>query len=539
MLRVVFFTWVILLTINSMAQTWPRIFGVSEMAWGYDIIETYDKGYIVLSQVDPGWGGTTKMQAWLIKTNINGNTLWEKRVYHPSYHNAFNDVTITSDGGCIMIGSSTRLDLSAFDIMFMKLNACGEKEWCTILTTPDISDYGLKVQPVVDGYIGLLSYYTDDIEKRVWTIKLDNYGNIVWRKVYFQDDPGYRNEQACDLMVTPDGGLLVTADGYYDPQGGWNGRLRSILIKTDSFGNEEWITRWGENVNYRSFFPAYPQIDQQGHYYCGSTHYQMLPVEGYVPAFIHTKPDGQDAGYVDLLTGTESAIVTTLHFLYPDTLIMACGWNFPLHDYSQGVAKSDTAGNHIQVKTLIDSVSNTFQGSTLTFDNKMVLVGGFSKLNATSDVYLFKINSNLELDSAYTAPRTYDSLCPHPIVSDTMDLEGCGIYTSLPDPIHQPDVFKLKAFPVPARDRFTIQIPEQLLAESSMGGVTINMVYHQWDKTTLQIIDISGRLVFEKLVYFNEKEVEINCSAWPAGFYAARLLYKNMKVGEVKVMVVM
>ena len=196
MLRVVFFTWVILLTINSMAQTWPRIFGVSEMAWGYDIIETYDKGYIVLSQVDPGWGGTTKMQAWLIKTDINGNTLWEKRVYHPSYHNAFNDVTITSDGGCIMIGSTTRLDLSAFDIMFMKLNACGEKEWCTILTTPDISDYGLKVQPVVDGYIGLLSYYTDDIEKRVWTIKLDNYGNIVWRKVYFQDDPGYRNEQA-------------------------------------------------------------------------------------------------------------------------------------------------------------------------------------------------------------------------------------------------------------------------------------------------------------------------------------------------------
>jgi hypothetical protein len=118
-----------------------------------------------------------------------------------------------------------------------------------------------------------------------------------------------------------------------------------------------------------------------------------------------------------------------------------------------------------------------------------------------------------------------------------MDLEGCGIYTSMPDPILQPDVFKLKAFPVPAMDRFTIQIPEQLLAESSMGRVTINTVYHQWDKTTLQISDINGRIVFEKVVYFNEKEVEINCSVWPAGFYAARLVYKNMKVGEVKVLV--
>jgi hypothetical protein len=119
-----------------------------------------------------------------------------------------------------------------------------------------------------------------------------------------------------------------------------------------------------------------------------------------------------------------------------------------------------------------------------------------------------------------------------------MDLEGCGIYTSMPDPILKPDVFKLKAFPVPARDRFTIQIPGQLLAESSMGGVTINTVYHQWDKTTLQIFDITGKLVFEKVVYFNEKELEINCSAWSAGFYAARLVYKNMKVGGVKLLVV-
>jgi hypothetical protein len=212
-----------------------------------------------------------------------------------------------------------------------------------------------------------------------------------------------------------------------------------------------------------------------------------------------------------------------LHFLYPDTLLLACGWKYPLLDYSEGVIKCDTAGNNIKVKILIDSVINTFEGSAITFDKKMVLAGGFTKLNITSDIYLFKINSNLELDSVYTIPRTYDSLCPYPIVSDTMDLEDCGIYTSLPDPILQPDVFKLKAFPVP---------------ESSMGGVNINTVYHQWDKTTLQIIDITGRLVFEKLVYFNEKDVKINCSAWPAGFYAARLLNKNMKVGEVKVMVV-
>lgn len=537
MLRELFFVWIILLSINCTAQTWPRIFGLEQQAWGADVMECYDKGYLVLSQLDPGWGGTTNMQAWLIKTDINGNTLWEKRVYHPSYNNAFNDITITSDGGCIMIGSTTRLDSDAFDIMFMKLNACGEKEWCTILTTPDVADYGLKVQPISDGYIGLLSYYTDDIEKRVWTIKLDNYGNVVWQKVYFQDDPGYRNEQARDLLIAPDGGLLVTADGYFDPQGGWNGKLRSILIKTDNEGNEQWITRWGEESDYGSLMPMYPASDDQGYYYCTSTHYMNSPFEGYVPAFIKTAPGGEEQISVNLMTGTEAGIASTLHFLYPDTLVLACGWKYPLYDYSEGVVKCDTAGNIIQVKILIDSVINTFQGGVVTFDKKVVLVGGFTKLNTTSDVYLFKINSNLELDSAYTAPRSYDSLCPYPILSDTLDLEGCGIYTSIPDPVLQPDVFTLKAYPVPAKDRFTIQIPEQLLAEGSMSGVNINTVYHQWDKTTLQIIDINGRIVFEKVVYYNEKEVEINCSAWPNGLYVAHLLYKTIQTSKTKFLV--
>lgn len=524
-------------TSNAYAQTWPKVFGISEMAWGYDVEESYDKGYHVLCQVDPGWSGVNQMFAWFIKTDINGNRLWEKRIYHNSYLNSCNDITHTPDGGCIMVGSTSKLETGETDIFFIKLNACFEREWCTILSTPGNGDYGIKAQPIADGYIGLLSYYQDWENKRVWTIKLDLLGNVVWRKAYFQDDPGYRNEDACDLMVTPDGGLLVTAYGNYDPQGGWNGWLRSILVKTDSLGNEEWVTRWGEDENFFSLLPMNPSLALNGVFYCANTHYSKLPVEGYVPAFIRTRPDGQEHGYVDLLTGTESAIVTTLHFLYPDTLIMACGWNFPLHDYSQGVAKCDTAGNHIQVKILIDSVINTFQGSTLTFDNKIVLVGGFTKLNTTSDVYLFKINSNLELDSAYTAPRTYDSLCPHPIVSDTLDLEGCGIYTSLPDPILQPDGFKLKAFPVPANNSFTVQLPQQLLAESKMSGVTIHTVYHQWDKTLLQFFDIHGKVIFNKEVYFNEKEVEIDCSAWATGFYAARLLYKNQKVGEVKVLV--
>jgi hypothetical protein len=531
------FILVIICSIVS-GQTWPKIFGIEEHAWSRDVIEYYDKGYIVLGQVDPGFAGVNQTFGWIIKTDINGNQLWEKKIYNENYSNFSSNLNLSTDAGIILIGSTTKLDSNNTDIMFIKLDACGNREWCTLLSTPGCSDYGIKILPIEDGYISLLSYYNEDItHKRVWTLKLDLSGNVIWSKAYLYE-PEYWSEQSSDLMLTEDGGFLITAYGWYDPAGGLNGKLRSILIKTDNEGEEQWITRWGELSDYISLMPMYPTMDDQGYYYCTSTHYRKLPVEGYVPAFIKTAPNGQEQKAVDLMAGTEAGIASTLHFLYPDTLLLACGWKYPLLDYSEGVIKCDTAGNNIKVKILIDSVINTFEGSAITFDKKMVLAGGFTKLNITSDIYLFKINSNLDLDSAYTAPRTYDSLCPHPIVSDTFDLEGCGIYTSLKDPVKEPEYFKLKAWPVPAIEMFKVQIPDQLSAESSMNGVHINIVYHQWDKTTLQIMDITGKLIFTKEVYFNDKEVEINCSGWPAGFYAARLAYKNMKVGEVKVMVV-
>lgn len=537
MQRGIIFILLLLLAINSKAQTWPKIFGIAEAAWSYDVAESYDGGYLILNQVNPGTAGVSQMHTWLIKTDINGNRLWDKRIYKAEYLNSCNDITPTPDGGCILVGSTSKLEVGETDIFFIKLDACYQREWCTILATPGNSDYGNKVLPVEDGYVALVNYYQDWVNKRVWTIKLDLSGNVVWRKAYFQDDPGYRNEEARGLTLASDGGLLVTADGWYDPQGGWNGWLRSILIKTDPFGNEQWITRWGEDQGFFSLLPAYPSISSNGVYYSAVTHYANLPVEGYVPAFYRTLSNGEEAGYVDVLTGTESGIMTTLHFLYPDTLLMACGWNFPQHDYSQGVAKSDTAGNHIQVKILIDSVMNTFRGSAITFDHKMVLVGGFTKLNNTSDVYLFKINSNLELDSAYTAPRTYDSLCPHPIASDTLDLDGCGIYTALPDPQVQADRYKIRAFPIPAKDVFTVLLPEQLTTARVLNGVSIQTVWHQWDKASLQIVDMSGRQVYGQLMYFNKRETEINCSHWPAGMYLARLTYNSLPAGEAKILI--
>ena len=101
---------------------------------------------------------------------------------------------------------------------------------------------------------------------------------------------------------------------------------------------------------------------------------------------------------------------------------MVIGADF--QDYNGGdtvaVAKFDTTGVIMKTKTLIPNENIVFEGSDVTFDNKVILVG--NTILSWQYCYLFKLNSDLEYDSIYNTPFTYDSLCPYPIVSDTIPL---------------------------------------------------------------------------------------------------------------------
>lgn len=515
------------------AQTWPKIFGQYEIAGSRDVEEMYDKGFLIAGQLDAGYN-VTQMHTWLIKTDINGEVLWSKRIFNQNYWQYTESISLLPNGGFALCGSSNKLDEQS-DPFFSKYNACSEQIWCTILLSEGNVDYAKKILPVNDGYIGLLKYYQNSNE-RVSIVKLDINGNIEWRKVYLNNDPGFVNEESRDIMVTPDGGFLLTADVYYDPTGGGNGYLHPTLIKTDSLGAEEWITVWGFDSEYFGFLPRNPLLNQSGTVYYSSTAHNVAGI-GYTPGFIKTSVQGDELSFFDLVPGSESGVASTQHFLTPDTLILGCSWRLPNESTNAGIVKCDTNGNSIVSAILLENVINTFTGSTITFDNKMVLTGGFIKNNPTPDIYLFKVNSNLELDTLYTTPFEYDYLCPDPIPSDTIDLIDCGVYTKLHDPDKEPDIFNLKAYPVPAEDFITVELPGELLLEKVMNGITIKTVFHQWDKTKLQVINMQGTIVTQMDIPSSEKQTTIDCHTWKPGMYAVRLIFRGYKVGEVKVLI--
>lgn len=123
------------LQINS--QDWPKVYGGYFHCYVNRVIEDYDFGYLLGGDICANY--TTFKYAWIIKTDINGNELWNKKYGNGAYQNYLGSCTKTADQGLVACGNTTLSD-PQFDPFFFKLNVCGEVEWCTILLSNGNND---------------------------------------------------------------------------------------------------------------------------------------------------------------------------------------------------------------------------------------------------------------------------------------------------------------------------------------------------------------------------------------------------------------
>jgi hypothetical protein len=125
---------IFLFPFSSFAQQWPKVYGqYSNDATLSHIYETYDYGYMLCGAYT---NYLDKTIGWMVKTDINGNILWEKRIGDYSYFTHTFCARETNDKGWILTGRTSQLDPST-DPFILKLDSCGNKEWCNIYKTPN------------------------------------------------------------------------------------------------------------------------------------------------------------------------------------------------------------------------------------------------------------------------------------------------------------------------------------------------------------------------------------------------------------------
>jgi hypothetical protein len=164
----------------------------------------------------------------------------------------------TPDGGIVMAGftSSTDGDVHGShgkeDAWIIKLNSAGDTVWTRAMGgTGD--DEASAISVTSDGsYIVTGSTDSDDgditdkrpgFNKDVWVVKLDGNGHTGWSKTFggSESDAGYA------VIVTPDGGCLVAGatNSNNGDVAGNHGGTDVWVLKLDNLGHQQWAKTYG------------------------------------------------------------------------------------------------------------------------------------------------------------------------------------------------------------------------------------------------------------------------------------------------------
>jgi len=245
-------------------KLWDKTFGGSGFDGGNSVQQTTDGGYIVCGTTDSyGDGGEDIL---LIKTDADGNKLWDK-TFGGKKDDAGNSVQQTTDGGYIICGyTSSYGAVISSAVLLIKTDANGNKLWDKTFGGSGF-DRGNSVQQTTDGgYI--VCGYTGSYEaggEDIWLIKTDADGNKIWDNTF-----GFRKyDYGNSVQQTQDGGYIIC--GYIISR--WQEEFsisKLLLIKTDAKGKKLWDKTFGSTIGYTHGFSV-QQTTDGGYIVCGYT----------------------------------------------------------------------------------------------------------------------------------------------------------------------------------------------------------------------------------------------------------------------------
>lgn len=126
---------------------WTRTYGGINNDYGYSLDQTSDSGFIVAGHTRSF--GSGNWDIYLIKTDIDGNAIWEKTYGNLDIDEAFS-VKETSDGGYIIAGASRVPGSSNDDVYLVKTRSNGDTLW-TGRFGGSYDDWGYGVEETADG----------------------------------------------------------------------------------------------------------------------------------------------------------------------------------------------------------------------------------------------------------------------------------------------------------------------------------------------------------------------------------------------------
>jgi len=505
---------------NAMAQTrWIRTYHDDINAPYINILKSYDQGYLLTGLINANY----PRYNWLIKTDINGEVIWEKIIGQGINTILLYGMGMNNSGDIYLSGSTTIEDAFGYaDPMLMKINACGEKQWCRIFTTPDHPDYGFGLCTTSDGGCAMILGFTGEpfMGDRICLARFNYLGDLLWKQCYNTADSMKGNEMGMEIITTPDKGFLITGFCYHSNPEDTLAYLSPYFLKVDSLGNFIWETVSGHHP-WNAEGEAWTTVvsPDNKYYYSSISHYYRNGTSA--PALLKMDLAGNVIDVYDIATPNIVGKMTNARFISDSTLVSSAAWGTII----SGVPKAviiDTIGNRLDEEFLLQ---NDYMARTETsLDNKLLFyTQDYDENEDQFDVYLFKLSQQLESDTLYSQLFNYDSLCPHQIAWDTIVQDNCGLIVGDQEIKVETTLTNiLQIFPNPAGDYCIIEYDLSMFE----------------GETNIAITDLYGR----NLLSFNPENTHtqktISLAGFSAGVYFVNLSINGIRKESVKLIVV-
>lgn len=190
-------------------------------------------GYVVVGSSTSFEIGKTV--GWIVRLDQDGNALWN-RTYNENFGGEFRYVTDLDDG--FLLVGNTFTTLGSANGYVLKIDNNGNPIWnITLQANSGVNKLFSAAKTQGDFVLVGLTEQAGNGTSKVWLVKIDSEGNVIWNKSY------------CDSADSAGRGVTLTQDGCYMvagyTDGTANGDYDFLVLKIDASGALLWNRTYG------------------------------------------------------------------------------------------------------------------------------------------------------------------------------------------------------------------------------------------------------------------------------------------------------
>ena len=214
---------------------WAKTYGGPNTEWADDAFQMPDGGFIISGTTNSY--GTGGFDAYLIRIDINGDTLWTKTYGGPE-DDWTASANITSDNGLLITGATSSFGNGQEDIFLLRTDHNGDTLWIRTYGGSG-TDWALSAYQISGGgfiVIGRTNSFGAG-SNDLYLLRIDSNGDSLWAQTY--GDTG--DESGSSVKQTSDEGFILT--GHTSSFGSGGRDVYLIRLLPDStvgiFGSNE------------------------------------------------------------------------------------------------------------------------------------------------------------------------------------------------------------------------------------------------------------------------------------------------------------